>query len=133
MMETNSDAEHMNDDHSVKLYSRESFEAQRARVRQLQKRDGWMLAGSSIALGGALIYALMWLQPQVTQGTALLAALGGFIVYLLIHGVMMLRTQIRVRAVRPICPHCGVELDAIAERVASDSGQCDACGERIIE
>lgn len=123
----------MNADQSVKLYSRESFEAQRARVRQVQKRDGWMLAGSSIVLGGALIYALMWLQPRVSQGIALLAALGGFVVYLLIHGIMMLRTQIRVRAVRPICPHCGVELDAIAERVASDSRQCDACGERIIE
>ena len=123
----------MADAPEARLYTRAAFEQQRARVRAVQKRDGWVLALSSLILSVGLILLLLWLEPRVSRLVHVTAAIVGCLLVLLTLGVMTLRTRTHVRAIRPNCPHCGIELDAIAERIAAETGECDACGERIIE
>jgi len=115
------------------VFSREEFDRRRKRVKDLQARDGRVLATASVVLGVALLFAIDWAEPRMQRTPLLLLAAGSFLAYLAIFGVWLLRMRIRLRDARLVCPHCGIELDAPAEQFADAEGTCDSCGERVIE
>jgi len=65
----------------------------------------------------------------------LVVAMGGslFLAYIVGVGALLWRMQRRVRAARPVCPHCRAALNDMSERVASATGRCDMCGGQILE
>jgi predicted RNA-binding Zn-ribbon protein involved in translation (DUF1610 family) len=53
--------------------------------------------------------------------------------YVVLVGVLLWRMERRLRSVRPVCPHCGIALKGMSERVASATGKCDSCGGWILK
>jgi len=115
------------------MFTRETFERQRAAVKLVERRDGRMLASVSVGLGVAQLLFLRWADVHLdrSRGTAIAGL--GFLAYLGLVGWLLWRLDRRRRAARPKCPQCGVPLQDLSERVASATGRCDACGGQVFE
>ena len=114
------------------MYSRESFERQRAAARQIEGREGRWLAVVSVGLGAAQLLLIRWLESHLERRRAVAIEGVVFLAYLALVVWLMWRMQRRLHAARPTCPHCGVRLGDLSQRVASATGRCDACGGQII-
>ncbi len=115
------------------MYSRAAFDRQREQVKQISSRDGRVLAVVAVGLGVAQLAFLRWAEPRMEDDTKTAIAGVAFLVYAALVAVMIWRMDRRVAAARPVCPHCGQRLKGLAERVASATGRCDACGAQVIE
>ena len=102
-------------------------------IRATTRRQSWMLAGSSILLAIPLLIGIEVLESHLSRNAHLIVALLLFLLYLAVMGVILLATRVRVARMRVICPSCGTMLDVLAEHVALETGECNACGGRIIE
>jgi hypothetical protein len=114
------------------MLTREAFDRQRAAVRRVTQQDGRGLALFSVTLGVFQLVFLRWAETQMTRGPRLAIAGGAFLVYLAIVAILVWRMERRVRAERPVCPHCGARLAGMAERVAAATGKCDGCGGQVL-
>jgi hypothetical protein len=114
-------------------YTREEFERQSAQAKRVHVQDGRVLAAVSVGLAVAVLFLINWAEGRLPRVGLLAFALGAFLAYLAVMGILLLRMQRRIRLSRPVCPHCGIELDALAERIAASEGTCDSCGGRVIE
>jgi predicted RNA-binding Zn-ribbon protein involved in translation (DUF1610 family) len=114
------------------LLTRDAFERQRAAVKHVERREGRLLATVSVVFGLAQLALVTWARIKLGRGLAGAVAGGILLVYLALVGLLVWRMRRRVRAVRPVCPQCGVQLTAISERVVAATGRCDACGGQII-
>jgi hypothetical protein len=114
------------------LLTRDAFERQRAAVKQIERREGRLLATVSVVLGLAQLAFLTWAEVKLPRGLVTAVAGGIFLAYMALIGLLVWRMHHRIRTARPVCPQCGVQLTAISERVAAATGRCDTCGGQII-
>jgi hypothetical protein len=115
------------------MFTREAFERQRAAVKQVERRDGRMLAVVSVGLGVAQLLFLRWADVHVDRGRGTAIAGLAFLAYVWLVCWLLWRRDRCRRAARPKCPQCGVPLQDLSERVAAATGRCDACGGQVIE
>ena len=114
------------------MLTRDVFERQRAAARQVERREGRLLAVVGVGLGLAQVAVIRWADAHLERSPRLALEGGIFLAYLALVGVLLWRMQRRLRAARPRCPNCGVVLAGMSERVAAATGRCDACGGQII-
>jgi predicted RNA-binding Zn-ribbon protein involved in translation (DUF1610 family) len=115
------------------MLTREAFEQHRHAARRVARHDGRALAFSSVGLGLAQLVFLRWADVHLARGPRLIIAGLAFLAYLALVAVLIWRMEKRLRAVRPVCPQCGVTLKDMAERVAAVTGRCEACGGWVLE
>jgi TFIIB-like protein len=111
---------------------RAAFERQRAAARSVERREGLLLAGVSVALGVAQLVFLRWADAHLDRSTKLAIELPAFFTYLAVVGWLLWRFIQRIKAARPKCPRCGAPLSELSERVAVATGRCDSCGGQIL-
>jgi hypothetical protein len=115
------------------MYTRESFERQRAAMKKLENREGLLLAAVSVGLGVGQLILIRWAERHLEHGLEIRIEGGVFLAYLALVGWMIWRMQRRLRAARPACPQCKVPLQGMSERIAAATGKCDSCGGQVIE
>ena len=115
------------------LYTRESFERRRAAAKQVERRESWILAAAAVGLGLAQLVLIRWADAHLARRPRLALEGGVFLAYIALVAGLFWRMFVRVRAARPVCPACGVALEAMSERVAAATGRCDSCGGQVIE
>jgi predicted RNA-binding Zn-ribbon protein involved in translation (DUF1610 family) len=115
------------------MFTRETFERQRAVVRQVERWDGRVLAIVSVGLGAAQLLFLRWADVHLDRSRRIAIAGLAFLAYVGLVCWLLWRLDRRRRAARPKCPQCGVPLQDLSERVAAATGRCDACGGQVIE
>jgi predicted RNA-binding Zn-ribbon protein involved in translation (DUF1610 family) len=114
------------------LLTRDAFDRQRAALKQVQRREEWLLAIVSVVLGLAQLAFLTWAKVNLDRGLTTAVAGAFFLAYMALIGTLVWRLERRVRAARLVCPQCGVRLKATSERVAAATGRCDTCGGQVI-
>ena len=114
------------------LWTRKEFEGRRAATKAVERREGLLLAGVSVALGVAQLVFLRWADVHLDRSTKLAIELPAFFAYLAVVGWLLWRFVQRVKAARPKCPRCGAPLSELSERVAVATGRCDSCGGQIL-
>ncbi len=109
------------------MYTREQLELRRTAVKRLERRDGGAGGRDRRARRRALIF-IRWAEAHFPRRSAV--ALEGtiFLAFVAPVGWLLWRMQRRIRAARPVCPHCGVLLAELSERVAVATGRCDSWG-----
>jgi hypothetical protein len=112
--------------------TRKSFEQSRAAAALAARRDGRILAAFSVALGVIQLIFLRWADAHLERGPRLAIALPGFVIYIVIVGVLLWRMERRKRSAGPICPQCGVGLAGLSQRVVAATGNCDSCGGVVV-
>jgi hypothetical protein len=115
------------------MYTRQAFEHQRARAKQIERRETRLLAVVSVGLGMAQLFGFRWLDTWLERGPRIRLEGAIFVFYMALVGWLIWRLQVRLRAARTACPQCGVRLEGMSERVAAATGRCDACGGQILE
>ena len=115
------------------MYTREAFERQRARGKQVESRETRLLAIVSVGLGVAQLIGFRWLETWLARGPRIRIEGAVFLGYIALVGWLIWRMQRRLRAARVTCPQCGVRLEGLSERVAGATGRCDACGGQVFE
>jgi hypothetical protein len=113
-------------------YTRDAFQRQRATAKQVENREGRLLAIASVSLGLGQLAALRPLESRFRHGIAVSIEGGIFLAYMALVGWLLWRLQHRVGAASPVCPQCGVRLRGMSERVATATGRCDTCGGQVI-
>jgi hypothetical protein len=113
--------------------TREAFERSRAAAGLVERRDGRILAAFSVALAVIQLIFLRWADAQLERGPKLAIALPGFVIYIVVVGVLLWRMERRKRLAGPICPQCGIRLTGLSERVAAATGKCDSCGGVVVD
>jgi ribosomal protein S27AE len=115
------------------MYTREMLDRQRNARKDVERREGRVLA--VVAVGGALAQLgfIRWVEPRLVHRQAVLAEAIVFLVYLTLVGWLLWRMQRRIRATRIRCPRCGVLLGDVSERLAVATGRCDSCGGQVME
>jgi predicted RNA-binding Zn-ribbon protein involved in translation (DUF1610 family) len=91
------------------------------------------LAGFSVAGGVVQVIFLRWAGANLARGLRLAIVVPAFLVYLLVVAVLLVVLQRKVRAATPACPHCGVRLTGMSDRVAAATGKCDKCGGQVFQ
>jgi hypothetical protein len=97
------------------------------------RRDGRILAAFSVALGVSQLIFLRWADAHLERGSKLAIALPGFVIYIVVVGVLLWRMEQRKRSAGLICPQCGIRLTGLSERVAAATGRCDSCGGVVLD
>jgi hypothetical protein len=115
------------------MYTREAFESQRARGKQVESREMRLLAIVSVGLGVAQLIGFRWLETWLERRPRIRIEGTVFLIYLALVCWLIWRMQGRLRAARVTCPQCGVRLEGLSERVAGATGRCDACGGQVVE
>ena len=115
------------------MYTRESFERRRTAMKQLETREGLLLAVVSVGIGLGQLVFIRWADRHLERGLQIRIEGGVFLTYLALVGWMIWRMQRRLRSARPSCPQCKVPLQGMSERVAVATGRCDSCGGQVIE
>ena len=115
------------------MYTREAFERQRARAKQVESADTRLLAVVSVGLGVAQLVGFRWLETWLERGPRIRIEGAVFLTYMVLVGWLIWRMLGRLRAARVTCPLCGVRLEGLSERVAGATGRCDACGGQVVE
>lgn len=118
---------------SLLLLSRVAFDQRCAARARIERREGLLLAIVSVGLGLAQLAAIRWLDARLDRDRAVAIEGAFFIGYIALVGWLLWRMQSRIRAARVTCPACHVALHGMSERVAAATGNCDACGGRILE
>ena len=113
-------------------YTRADFDRLRAEVKAVESREGLPLAAFAVGLGLGQLLLLRWAETNFTPGAAKLFAGTVFLVYAAIVVWMIWRYVARVNAARPRCPQCGVVMQNRSLGTAAATGNCDACGGRVI-
>ncbi len=127
-----SDNDDVRMDDGAGIYKRAEFEKMVFEGRAAHKRRSWMLAGSSIVAGGALIAIISALEGSLSRNMHLAAATALFFGYLLLMGAILMSTRVAAMRSRLFCPYCDTPLDLLAEHVALDSGECNSCNKQIV-
>lgn len=86
-----------------------------------------------VVLGAGQLLFLRWADAHLTRSSKLAIILPAFFAYLLLVIWLLRRLRRRSRTAAPRCPHCGVAMGAVPERVALRTGLCDVCGGRVIQ
>jgi len=115
------------------VYTRETFDQQRAAAKKLERRDGRLLAIVSVGLGLAQLAFIRWADGRFERGFAVAIEGGLFLGYAALVCWLLWRMRRHQRAAAPACPHCGLALQGMSERVASATGKCDSCGGLVLE
>jgi len=115
------------------MYSRETFDRQRAAGKQVERREGRLLAVVSVGLGVAQLVFIGWTEKRLEHKPAVAIEGAVFLAYMALVGWLFWRMQRRIRATHPTCPQCGVLLQGLSERVAAATGRCDSCGGQVVE
>ena len=115
------------------MYTRQEFERRRASVKQVGKREGRVLAAVSVGLGLAQLIFIRWADTHLERRSQIPIEGGAFLLYMVLVGWLLWRYQRKIRAVRPVCPQCGVQLKDMSERLAMTTGRCDSCGGQVVE
>ena len=113
-------------------FTREAFERQRLMVKEAERRTGIPLLIASVGLGLGQLVFIRWADAHLEKGLRLALEGGIFLGYVALVCLLLWHRVQTVGAVRPRCPHCGVVLKDISERVAAATGRCDACGGQVI-
>ena len=114
------------------MLTREAFDRKRQAAKQAQQRAGIPLVIASVGLGFAQLGFIRWADQHLSRGTRVKLEGGIFLAYMALVAVLLWRMMRRMSAARLRCPHCGVALKEMSERVAVATGRCDACGGQII-
>ena len=109
------------------------FEQQRATRARIERHEGLRLAIVSVGLGLGQLAGMRLLDARLDRDRAIAIEGVIFLGYIALVGWLLWRMQRRIRAARVTCPACRVALHGISERVAAATGNCDACGGRILE
>ena len=115
------------------MYTRETFDRQRAAAKSAEQRASLPLAVVSVSLGIAQLLIIRWIDAHFEKGSGLTLEVGMFLTYVAIVGAFGWRFGRIRRAARLQCPQCEVPLQGMPESVASATGRCEACGGRVIE
>jgi len=115
------------------MVTRASFERQREAVRRVERREGLLLVVVSVGLGLAQLAFLKCADAHLEHRREIAIAGPACLAYLALVGALLWRLERGRRKVRPRCPQCGRRLEGLSERVASATGRCDSCGDRVIE
>lgn len=112
--------------------SREEFERRRAAAKRAERREGLLLAAVSVGGGFVQLLFIRWADARLPRPPRVAIEGALFLVYIAGVGALLWRMQRRVRALRPVCPHCRVRMEGLADRVAGATGRCDRCGGQVI-
>jgi hypothetical protein len=113
-------------------YTRDEFSARRAGVKAVMRREGRVLVLVSVGLGMAQLLFIAWADSNLERRTAVPLEGLIFLIYIGLVGWRGWRLQQRLRAARPVCPHCGTSLSEMSERIAVATGKCDGCGGQVV-
>ncbi|HZN99246.1 MAG TPA: hypothetical protein VFB61_16050 [Gemmatimonadales bacterium] len=113
-------------------YTRDEFNARRAGVKAVMRREGRVLVLVSVGLGLGQLLFIAWADSNLERRTAVPLEGLIFLVYMGLVGWRGWRLQQQLRAARPVCPHCGASLSEMSERIAVATGKCDACGGQVV-
>jgi hypothetical protein len=114
------------------MFTRESFEQQRRAVKEVERREGRILALVSVVLGVGQLVLVRWADANVRHARELAIIGPVFLGYIVLVGWLIWRYDRRVGEARPRCPQCGARLKGMSERIAVATGRCDACGGQVI-
>ena len=115
------------------MYTRRTFEENRAALRRGERRYGAALVIFSVGVGFAQLHFVHWADRHLDKQREIAIALPVFLVYIVVVGVLIwLLDRVRRRA-RPMCPGCGAAMDDLSQRIAVASGCCDRCGCQVLE
>lgn len=115
------------------MYTREAFNARLDGARRMADRHARVLAAVAITGGLGQLALLRWLESGFDARVRKAIAFGIFLIYIAIVTVLIVRRERASRAASPTCPQCGALLKEMSARVAVATGNCDACGGRVIE
>jgi hypothetical protein len=113
-------------------YTRDAFNARRAGVKDIMRREGRALVLASVGLGVAQLLFIAWADSHLDRRSAVPLEGVLFLGYMALVGWLGWRMQSHLRAARPVCPQCGARLGEMSERIAVATGRCDACGGQIV-
>ena len=115
------------------LYSYDVLERAVLDVDRLTRRKSWMLAGSSVLLGGVLVAVISFTRGMLPRTPHFIVTVVLLLIYLLVLWTMLTGMRVQLQRASPKCPSCGETLDPLASRIALDGGLCNFCGERVLE
>lgn len=114
------------------MYTRESFNRQRARAKAVSDAAGRVLAMVAVSLGLGQLILIRLLDSRIAPAKKIPFELSLFVAYIALVGYLLWRMN-RVAAAETIrCPQCKKMLKAGAEDVAGATGKCTFCGGQVI-
>jgi hypothetical protein len=113
-------------------FTREEFLRQRAGVRRVEGREGLILATVSVLLGIIQLVFLRWADAHLSHKQEIAIAGPGFLLYLVLVGILLWRYERKRHDAFPKCPQCGIALTEMSARIAVATGRCDSCGGQVL-
>ena len=114
------------------MYSREEWNRLREARQKAVSRAGIPLVAFSVPFGFIQLAVGKWMDRDLDRATRTPIALGMFVVYMIVVGILLWRYLGVANRLSPVCPACGSALKDMSERVASATGRCDKCGGQVI-
>jgi ribosomal protein S27AE len=114
------------------IYSRDSFERQRAKAKGIERGLGRMTAAVAVVLGVGQLLFIRLVAHRLAKDKALTFEIALFIPYIVVVAFMVWQLDRQVTSARPRCPQCGVSFKGVAEGVVVATGKCSACGAQVI-
>jgi len=114
------------------MYTRESFNRQRAKLKSVSSAAGRLTAAVAVTFGIGQLAVIRALNGRIAKDKELTFELALFLAYMVMVGFLVWRMDRAVTAQRICCPQCGKVLKAGAEDIAGATGQCTYCGGQVI-
>lgn len=115
------------------MYTRESFAAQRAKSKVIEKSLGRLTAAVAVTLGVGQLLFIRLIGGRIDKNKELTFELLLVVAYLIVVGFLVWQMDRQVTAARPVCPKCRVSFKGAADAAAMTTGKCSACGAQVFE
>lgn len=114
------------------VYTRDSFNRQRARAKAVSDAAGRVLAIVAVGLGVGQLVLFRLVDSRITPAKKIPFELSLFLAYIALVGYLLWRMNRVMKAEAIRCPQCRKELKAGADDVAGATGKCTFCGGQVI-
>jgi hypothetical protein len=113
-------------------YTREQFNAQRAKAKAVSTALGRLTATVAVTLGLGQLAFIRLLSHRIAESKRMPLEASLFGAYIIVVGFLVWRMDRAVTAERIRCPQCRKVLKAGHEDVAAATGKCAHCGGDVI-
>ena len=114
------------------MYTRESFERQRAQAAAIGRALGRFTAVVAVGLGVGQLLFIRAVESRLARNKALPFEVALFVAYIVVVGFLVWQMDRQVTRARPRCPQCKLSFKGVPDGVVLATGKCSNCGAQVI-